>query len=190
MNWHLTMARLSGRATCVRGLGARISRRARILNAGGDSRNIFIGTHSVIEGELFVFGHGGRICLGEWCYVGPDTRIWSAKEITIGDRVLISHGVNIFDSLTHPLSPIARHRQFRDIVTSGHPRALNLDERAVVIADDAWIGAGSSIMRGVTIGARAIVAAGAVVTHDVPAETVVGGNPAAVIRTLSGAELQ
>jgi acetyltransferase-like isoleucine patch superfamily enzyme len=190
VNWHMVLARMSGRATCLCGEGVKVARQARILNAGGDSRKICIGDHSVVEGELFVFKHGGRINLGEWCYVGSGTRVWSAREITIGNRVLISHGVNIFDSLTHPLSPVARHRQFKEIVMSGHPPDLNLDERPVMIADDAWIGAGATIMKGVKIGARAIVGAGAVVTRDVPAESIVAGNPASVIRTLSATELQ
>jgi acetyltransferase-like isoleucine patch superfamily enzyme len=188
VNWHMVLSRIAGRATCLREAGVRVAQRARILNAGGDSRNIRIGSHSVIEGELFVFGRG-KISLGEWCYVGPATRVWSAREIKIGNRVLISHGVNIFDNLTHPLSPAARHRQFKAIVMSGHPRDFSLDERAIIIADDAWIGAGATILRGVTVGARAIVGAGAIVTRDVPSESIVGGNPATVIRTLSAKEL-
>jgi acetyltransferase-like isoleucine patch superfamily enzyme len=189
VNWHMVMSQIMGRATCLRAAHVKVTRRAKILNARGDSQNIRIGRHSVIEGELFVFGHGGRISLGEWCYVGPGTHVWSAREITIGNRVLISHGVNIFDSLTHPLSPAARHRQFKEIVVSGHPRDINLDERAIIIADDAWIGAGATIMRGVTVGARAIVGAGAVVTRDVPAESIVAGNPATVVRSLTAQEL-
>jgi acetyltransferase-like isoleucine patch superfamily enzyme len=70
--------------------------------------------------------------------------------------------------------------------TRGHPRQLDLDERPVRIEDDAWIGAGAFVMRGVKIGARAIVAAGSVVTKDVAADVVVAGNPALVVK--SGAE--
>ena len=190
MNWHMVLRRIAGRATCTRGAHVKFSAAARILNASGDNRSIHIGSHSIVEGELFVFGHGGKISLGEWCYVGPGTRVWSAKEITIGDRVLISHSVNIFDSLTHPMSPVARHRQFQSIAAAGHPKILDLDERPIAIDNDAWIGAGATIMRGVTIGASAIVGAGSVVTKDVPAAAIVGGNPASVIRTLSEAELQ
>jgi acetyltransferase-like isoleucine patch superfamily enzyme len=54
----------------------------------------------------------------------------------------------------------------------------------VVLGDDVWIGADATILKGVTIGDRAIVGAGAVVTSDVPADTVVAGNPARVIRTM------
>ena len=112
------------------------------------------------------FGHGGRISIGEWCYVGAGTRIWSAASIEIGNRVLISHSANVFDSLTHPLQAAARHEQVRQIFTSGHPREISLDESPVKIGDDAWIGAGAMVLRGVSVGEGGVVAAGAVVTKD------------------------
>jgi acetyltransferase-like isoleucine patch superfamily enzyme len=179
---------LLGRATCELAKGARVLPGARILNASGSSDRIYVGSRSLIEGELFVFAHGGRISIGDSCFVGPGTRIWSAGRIDIGNRVLISHNVNIFDSLTHPLSARARHAQFQAIATSGHPKSIELAEQPVTIADDAWIGAGATILKGVSIGASAVVGAGAVVTHDVPAATVVAGNPARTIRELTAQE--
>jgi acetyltransferase-like isoleucine patch superfamily enzyme len=143
-----------------------------------------VGKHCRIEGELFVFAHGGRISIGDWCFVGPGTRVWSALEISIGNRVLISHNVNVMDSLTHPLDSGDRHAQFRSILYTGHPMAINLDEKRVRIEDDAWIGAGAIVLRGVTIGCGAVVGAGAVVTRDVPSHAVVVGNPAHVVRHL------
>jgi len=132
-----------------------------------------------------ILGHGGRITIGEWCYVGVGTRIWSGASIDIGNRVLISHSVNIFDNLSHPIRASERHEQAKQIFTLGHPRKLSLDDRPIKICDDAWIGACAMVMRGVTIGEGGIVAAGAVVTKDVPAYSIVAGNPATVIRELS-----
>ncbi len=106
----------------------------------------------------------------------------------IGDRVLISHNVNIFDSLTHPVNARGRHDQFRAILTSGHPKKIDLGEQAVTIGADAWIGANSIILRGVTVGTGGIVGAGSVVTKDVPAYTIVAGNPARPIRELTPSE--
>jgi acetyltransferase-like isoleucine patch superfamily enzyme len=142
----------------------------------------------MILGELLTFAHGGRIQIGTWCYIGEGTRIWSAARILIGDRVLIAHNVNIFDSLTHPVSASARHRQFQMIVTSGHPKEIDLGEQEITIGSDAWIGANAIILRGVTIGTGGIVGAGAVVTRNVPAYTIVAGNPAHPIRELTSSE--
>jgi acetyltransferase-like isoleucine patch superfamily enzyme len=185
INLHFLIQRLIGRATCRLQEGAFLSHSARIRNALGDSNKILIGRHSHIRGELMIFGHGGRISIGEWCYVGVGTRIWSAGSIEIGNRVLISHSVNIFDNLTHPLKAADRHEQAKQIFTSGHPREISLDEKPVKIGDDAWIGACAMILRGVSVGEGGVVAAGAVVTRDVPAYSIVAGNPAVVVRELS-----
>lgn len=175
------MRRLRGRPTCRLAPTASMTWGARAINCSGDSAHISIGAHSVVQGELFTFAHGGRIRIGDWCYVGEGTRIWSASAVAIGDRVLIAHNVSIFDSLTHPLDAAARHEHFRRIATTGHPSRISLDERPVTISDDAWIGAGATVLRGVTIGPAAVIGAGAVVTKDVPAGAIVGGNPARVI---------
>jgi acetyltransferase-like isoleucine patch superfamily enzyme len=185
INLHFLIQRLIGRATCRLQKDAFLSHTARIRNALGDSSKIVIGGHSHIRGELMIFGHGGRISIGEWCYVGVGTRIWSAASIEIGNRVLISHSVNIFDNLTHPLKATERHEQARQIFTSGHPREISLDEKPVKIGDDAWIGACAMVLRGVSVGEGGVVAAGAVVTKDVPPYSVVAGNPAVVVRELS-----
>lgn len=161
---------------------------SRVVNSLGDPEAIEIGPNSHIKGELLTFGHGGRIRLGEFCFLGESSRIWSASEVTIGNRVLISHLVTIMDSLTHPLNPRLRHEQFRTIVTSGQPRSIDLGEKPIIIGDDVLIGCHSVILRGVRIGTGAIVGAGSVVTRDVPAFSIAGGNPARVIRELSAAE--
>jgi acetyltransferase-like isoleucine patch superfamily enzyme len=189
MNIDYLIQRLIGRATCRLGRGAKLSRTARIRNISGDSGRIAVGEHSHIQGELLVFPQGGRITIGEWCYVGEATRIWSASSIILGDRVLIAHSVNIFDNLTHPIRAAERHDQVRQVLTHGHPRELALGEQPVTIDDDAWIGAGAFVLRGVTVGKGAIVAAGAVVTKDVAPFCIVAGNPAIVVRELSPDEL-
>jgi acetyltransferase-like isoleucine patch superfamily enzyme len=185
MNIDYLIQRLIGRATCRLGQGTKLSRTARIRNISGDSSRIAVGKHSHIQGELLVFPHGGRITIGEWCYVGEASRIWSAASIILGNRVLVAHSVNIFDNLTHPIRAAERHDQVRQILTQGHPRELALGEQPVTIDDDAWIGAGAFVLRGVTVGQGAIVAAGAVVTKDVPMFSIVAGNPAVVVRELS-----
>jgi acetyltransferase-like isoleucine patch superfamily enzyme len=185
VNLDYWLRRLSGRATCVLGDGAKLLSSARIRNARGDSRHIRVGDYTLVAGELLVFAHGGDIRIGNWCYVGEGTRIWSAGTIHIGDRVLIAHNVNIFDSLTHPLNARQRHTHFRTIMLTGHPRVIDLGEQPVMVGDDAWIGANACVLPGVVIGEGGVVGAGSVVTQDVPPYTIVAGNPARVIRELS-----
>jgi acetyltransferase-like isoleucine patch superfamily enzyme len=188
MNLDYMARRFLRRPTCILGAGAKLHKSARIRNASGSDRHIRVGSNTLILGELFTFAHGGRIQIGEWCYVGEYTRIWSGLDIVIGDRVLIAHNVNIFDNLTHPLDADARHKHFHTFLTAGHPKEIDLGEQAVNIGSDAWVGANATILRGVTIGKGGIVGAGSVVTKNVPAYTVVAGNPARPIRELKPCE--
>lgn len=188
MNLDYWLKRLTGRPTCMMAKTAKLLVSARIRNARGDNQCIQVGNHSVVAGELFIFAHGGSIMIGEWCYVGAGARLWSSSAIKIGNRVLISHNVNIFDSRTHPLNAQQRHAQFKAIKTSGHPRSIELGEQSVVIGDDVWIGANACVLRGVTIGKGAVIGVGSIVTKDVPPYTLVAGNPARVIRELNADE--
>lgn len=169
---------------CIMAPGVVLYDSAKIINNLNDASTITIGACTHVKGELLTFGHGGKIAIGEFCFIGEQTRIWSAKEITLGDRVLISHNVNIFDNDTHPVNPQARHEQFKQIITTGQPKSIDLKERPVIIADDVLIGCNSIILPGVLIGKGAIVGAGSVVTRDVPPYTIVAGNPAKVIREI------
>jgi len=156
-----------------------------IVNPLNKKENIVIGHHTHIRGQLHLFGHGGNITIGNYCYVGHDTCIWSAKRITIGDRVLIAHNCNIFDNNTHPLDKDERHKQFCEIISTGFPRVQSgLFEEDIIIEDDAWISAYSIILKGIVIGEGAIVAAGSVVTKNVRPYTLVAGNPAKVIKKI------
>lgn len=166
---------------CVIGKHSVLYKTASITNNLKIRERIRIGDYCHIKGELLLFGHDGQIELGDYCFVGLNTFIWSAKNIKIGNRVLISHNCNIFDNDTHPLDPDERHRQFVEIITRGHPRKIDLPSAEVNIADDVLIAANSTILKGVQIGRGAIIGAGSVVTKSVPPFTIVAGNPAVVI---------
>jgi acetyltransferase-like isoleucine patch superfamily enzyme len=157
---------------------------AQIYNNLSNPNLIKIGAYTHIKGELLTFGHGGKIEIGEYCFIGKNTYIWSAKSIKIGNRVLISHNCNIFDNDTHPLNPADRHKQYKEIINRGHPKKINLLEKAIILEDDVLVGANSIILKGVTIGEGAIVGAGSVVTKDVLPYTMVAGNPARVIKKI------
>jgi acetyltransferase-like isoleucine patch superfamily enzyme len=146
---------------------------AEMTNIRGDRDAIRIGAHTVIAGQLQTFAHGGEIDIGQWCYVGEHARIWSAAGVRIGNRVLISHNVNIHDTNSHPKDAAERHAQYVAILNHGHPRTLpNVPASPIHIEDDAWIGFNTTVLRGVTIGKGAIIGAGSLVLEDVPAHSV------------------
>lgn len=152
-------------------------------NYRGNNEYIKIGPYSVIQGYLLLFRHGGNICIGKNCFVGQGTRIWSAKNIQIGDRVLISHNVNIHDNISHPMDAAERHEDFMHIFfKGGFKQQQDLKEEDVIIEDDAWVGFNAVILKGVRIGKGAIIGAGSVITKDVPDHAVVVGNPQRIIR--------
>jgi len=171
-----------GREACV-APDAIVFPEARVSNLARDPQRIRVDGNTAVRGELLVFAHGGDIGIGRHCYIGEGSRIWSSEGISIGDRVLISHGVNIHDTNSHPVDARERHRHFVDILRSGHPRTgIRIGSKRIVIEDDAWIGFNAIIMKGVTVGRGAIVAAGAVVVADVAPWTAVAGNPARIIK--------
>lgn len=176
--------RIRGRPAAIIERGVRLTRSADIINMGHVAGDIRIARGTIVRGELVRLAHGGAVGIGCDCYIGNDTRIWSGARVTIGNNVLIAHNVNIFDNLTHPLGWQERREHFRAIAGHGHPDTIDLQDAPVHVGNDVWIGAYSLILKGVTIGDRAIVAAGSVVTRDVAADTLVAGNPARSIRSL------
>jgi len=106
--------------------------------------------------------------IGKNVYINHLCTMLDMGTITIGDNVLIGPKVNIL-SEEHPVNPAERK---------------SLMVKPVVIKNGAWIGAGATILPGVTVGENSIVAAGAIVNKDVPDNTIVGGIPAKVIKNI------
>lgn len=111
---------------------------------------------------------------------GKNTRVGKGVFINFGCTFLDQGGITIGDGVF--IAPDVK------ILTEGHPeeptRRRTLLTKPVVIGDGVWIGAGATILPGVTIGENAIVAAGAVVSRDVEPDTIVGGVPARVLRKI------
>lgn len=105
----------------------------------------------------------------------------------MGDDVVISWGVTIVDHNSHSVDAEERLADVTDW-KNGHKDWANVTIAPVTIKARAWIGFNAIVLKGVTIGEGAVVAAGAVVTKDVPPYSVAAGNPARVIRTLPGAQ--
>jgi len=168
----LERKRVAGAEACVLGPGSILLPEAEINNFSGPASNISVGKHSYVRGRLLTYGHGGEISVGDWCYIGTRTEIWSMESISIGNRVLIAHDVNIHDGTAHSVDPRQRHDHFRHIVEKGHPTSAEdlpgVFSSPIVIEDDVWISFGVTILRGVRIGQGSVIAAGSFVTKDVP----------------------
>jgi acetyltransferase-like isoleucine patch superfamily enzyme len=91
----------------------------------------------------------------------------------------------VHDTNSHPTGALARRRDFQQMVAGDPKDTSSVAAAPIVIEDDVWVGFKSTILKGVHVGRGAIIAAGSMVTKDVPAWTIVAGNPATIIRTLS-----
>jgi acetyltransferase-like isoleucine patch superfamily enzyme len=120
----------------------------------------------------FYTDFGKNIHIGDRVFINAGCKFQDQGGIFIGDGALIGHGV-VLATFNHDLDP-ARRQQL-------HPAPIR-------IGQGVWIGAGATVTAGVTIGEHAVVAAGAAVTRDVPANTVVGGVPAKFIKNIEGAQ--
>ena len=117
----------------------------------------------------FYTDFGKNITLGKNVFINSDCKFQDQGGIFIDDGALIGHGV-VLATLNHDMNPEKRAQL--------HPGKIHIGKRV-------WIGANAVICAGVTIGDNAVVAAGAVVVKDVPADTVVGGVPAKIIKKIS-----
>ena len=116
----------------------------------------------------FYTAGGDEIRVGRNVFVNQNCTFYDLGGLDIADDVMVGPNVNIITA-GHPLPPSQRR------ATIGKP---------IVIGRNVWIAAGATIIGGVTVGENAVVAAGSVVTRDVPPNTLVGGNPARVIRLI------
>lgn len=134
-------------------------------------RKFSLGTHSVVESYSCINNAVGDVVIGDHTRIGIHNTI--IGPVTIGSHVNLAQGITV-TALNHNFENIKERIDSQGITT-----------KQVVINDDVWIGANAVILPGVTIGRHAVVAAGAVVTTDVPENTVVGGVPAKIIKRLS-----
>lgn len=144
---------------------------------------IRIGNHCRVYGTLLSQG-SGRLQIGDNSCIYNRTIIGSSESIQIGRCVIISNHIHIYDNNNHPVSPVARHAMCMGGFEGDPWKWKHAESAPIVIEDDVWIGEYAAILKGVTIGKGAIVAAHSVVTKDVPPYTVVAGNPARVVKEI------
>lgn len=148
---------LSGHGRIVLGSGVRLSGQPQISFGSSDN-----GLPEFIVGDHTFIGH----------HCGFNI----ARSIRIGNHCLLASEVLIYDLDGHPIDAESRRRGLPTPVEQIQP---------VTIGDNVWIGNGATLLKGVKVGDRAIIAARSVVVHDVPADCIVAGNPARIIRRLS-----
>lgn len=145
------------------------------------SGNVSLGKCATVMAEvetpvrIGVWGRGygeGVITIGDYVMISPGTRISASDAIHIGDSCMFATGVYITDSDWHGI--------YDRINRDPEPRPITL-------GNNVWVGDHATILKGVTIGDNSIVGAGAVVTKPVPANVVVAGNPAKIVKTLDPA---
>lgn len=150
-----------------------------------------IGKNSIIEGQFVFEKNTGKIKVGDRVHIGSSMFI-SINEIVIEDDVTIAWDCLFYDHNSHSTNWEERKndtiQEYQDIKNGVNYIAnKNWDvvkSSPIHICSKAWIGTGVKVLKGVTIGEGAIVGAGSVVTRDVEPWTVVGGNPAVVIKKL------
>lgn len=155
--WVLRHVKAVGAQPTALGYGARV-----------DATDLEIGDHFKIwcaHRQTLITGWG-RMRIGDRVFINSGVIVVSVLEVTIGNDVAIANEAYIMDTDSHGVE--------------GRP----VKNAPVRIGDGSWIGARAIILPGVTIGRRCLVAAGAVVSRDVPDDTLVAGNPAKVIREL------
>jgi maltose O-acetyltransferase len=133
-----------------------------LLGAGGEDAVIM---------PVFACDYGSNIRLGKRAFINYNCVFLDCAPIEIGDDLQMAPAVQLYTAL-HPLDAETRR--------SGLESA-----RPIRIGSDVWIGGGAIVLPGVTIGDRSVIAAGAVVTRDVAADTLVAGNPARPLRRLA-----
>ncbi|MGO1165729.1 MAG: DapH/DapD/GlmU-related protein [Janibacter sp.] len=116
----------------------------------------------------FTADFGKNITLGERVFINSGCRFQDQGGVTIGDDSLIGHNT-VLATLDHGIEPARRG---------------DMTPAPIVIGRNVWIGANVTILKGVTVGDNAVVAAASVVTKDVPADSIVVGSPARVVRSV------
>lgn len=141
-----------------------------------------VGNNSLVEGAILFDRENAAVEIGDRTFIGNSTLVCSSA-ISVGSDVLMAWGCTVVDHNSHSIEWEERKNDVTDWI-SGRKDWSHVKIAPVKIGDKAWIGFNVIILKGVTIGEGAVVAAGSVVTRDVPPFTVAAGNPARVVREL------
>lgn len=178
INWIVYKNKITSDGKVIMNFGAGI-----IGNTKKDQ--IIFGKHVRLCGWLTILSDG-IITIGDYTLIGNKTVIQAWQRVNIGAFTMISPDVWIQDNNSHS---IYAQDRLVDMLGSRDFNDIGIDtteavKKPITIGDHVWIGRRAMIFKGVTIGDRAVVAAGSVVTHNVPPDTIVAGNPARVVKKI------
>lgn len=133
-------------------------------------------THELLGADAFInppfyCDYGSRIKIGKNVFINYNCTILDCAEVTIGDNCQFAPNVSLFTA-GHPLHPVSRNSQYEYA-------------KPIHIGDNVWLGGGTIVLPGVTIGSNTVIGAGSVVTHDIPAWSAAAGNPCRVLRAIT-----
>lgn len=152
----------------------------------GEKNSILIGSNNEFNNDFHIrcYKHG-TVEIGSYNWCSLRTQIVCANRVEIGDYCIFGRDVYISDTNEHPVDPEER---LKATIVFWNDRTVDryhsVDNSPVIIGNNVWLGERAIILKGVKIGDNSVVAAGSVVTKDVPENTVVGGNPAKIIKFL------
>ncbi len=128
-------------------------------------------------GPGLMMDKASNLFMGDDVHIGPNALLMNLRaRILIGDHVMFAPNVTMITG-NHKIDIIGRY-----MTTITDQEKLPEDDKDIVLKGDNWIGANATILKGVTIERGAVVAAGAIVTKDVPAYAIVGGSPARILK--------
>jgi acetyltransferase-like isoleucine patch superfamily enzyme len=155
-----------------------------------NKKYIHVDENSILFGKIIFNSKDGEVIIGKNTQINGE--LICVNKIILGDNIFLAWGVTLFDNDSHSIDYKLRQKdmdnQLQDI-RNGLSFIKNKDwsvvnSAPIIIKDNAWIGMNSIILKGVTIGEGAIIAAGSVVTKDVPDWTIVAGNPAKEVKKI------
>lgn len=173
VDWRSRFVRRPGSKVIINGqffVGGRY-----ITNLSSSSANVLVyeGGTLIIHGRVkigpgvqIVVARGGKLTINSGTYITSDAKIFCSSKMEIGKKCAISWGTSIIDS------------DFHEINYEGKKEGVS----EITIGNNVWIGCNTTILKGVTINDNVVIAAGAVVTKDLPSNVLAGGNPARVIK--------
>lgn len=149
---------------------------------GSSKEDIIISSDSWIHGILHSQNHG-KIYFGKCTKIGVNSKILCTNSVYIDDYTAIADNTVICDNNNHPINPDFRLYMRTTGEYDDSRRWKHSDNAPIFIGKNCWIGTNVRIQKGVTIGDNSIIAACSVVTKNVPANCIAGGNPAKILKT-------